>query len=597
MDEELQLSPDPNDLLIDLGAGNEDVTDKELNLDLLDEAEDDLPDSSPVEVVEIKNRVSLSNKLNNSSASALKDVVKVQKQTRKKAITPIKFGDSDVTNGSLENDGGLTRFPNSVEETCKNLGLKDCFISYTNDNFAQIQEYAQFKKLINRQLYRANPGAPPAKIMSLLTAKWRQFQNIRAKNYKKGVGISQNQKLDGKNPRQNDVANVSNEIKLKNKRLSKMSSGCIENPDEVTPTGSPSTSIRIPNLYSAFSSNGKFSKRVPSATSSASMSPSDTKFKSVSSFKISPSCGPIFTNNFMESPRGIKTGNANLSSSPVVPSPCSSATGGSNTFRFGSGINPLEQLRLQNLGTRVGSLSVPESSTESGMKIFEKLSSTDLEALLMRKKAEEVLKKQEEEAARQAMVQYDLMRSNVFGPGSPLNVTAQKMEISDQHEQTVASQLRITNARMQQIQKQLNIQSKMISKFENDKKQMEIDHLKALLAAKQGSTKSETKGSVRARVGPKNKFHLNEILYEDIPVTSKQTFGSDNVHEDDGERDLNQNDMKSKMKQWSTTSSLPEDLVLTNLTEDGPKPASKRIRWNEDDDEDGKSYDWKRQRK
>ena len=65
--------------------------------------------------------------------------------------------------------------------------------------------------------------------------------------------------------------------------------------------------------------------------------------------------------------------------------------------------------------------------------------------------------------------------------------------------QTVASQLRITNARMQQIQKQLNIQSKMISKFENDKKQMEIDHLKALLAAKQGSTKSETKGSVRAR--------------------------------------------------------------------------------------------------
>ena len=86
MDEELQLSPDPDDLLIDLGAGNEDlgldVNDKELNLDLLDE--EDVPDSSPVEDVEIKNRVSLSNQLNKTSASALKDVIKDKKQTRKK---------------------------------------------------------------------------------------------------------------------------------------------------------------------------------------------------------------------------------------------------------------------------------------------------------------------------------------------------------------------------------------------------------------------------------------------------------------------------------------------------------------------------------
>ena len=72
------------------------------------------------------------------------------------------------------------------------------------------------------------------------------------------------------------------------------------------------------------------------------------------------------------------------------------------------------------------------------------------------------------------------------------------------NEQTMASQLRITNARMQQIQKQLNLQNKKMSNFENEKKQMEIDHLKALLAIKQGSDvgslNSMNKGSVRARI-------------------------------------------------------------------------------------------------
>ena len=72
------------------------------------------------------------------------------------------------------------------------------------------------------------------------------------------------------------------------------------------------------------------------------------------------------------------------------------------------------------------------------------------------------------------------------------------------NEQTMASQLRITNARMQQLQKQLNLQKKKMSNFENEKKQMEIDHLKALLAIKQGSSdvvsvNSLNKGSVRAR--------------------------------------------------------------------------------------------------
>jgi len=614
MDEELQLSPDPDDLLIDLGAGNEDlgldVNDKELDLDLLDE--EDVPDSPPVEDVEIKNRVSLSNQLNKTSASALKDVIKDKKQTRKKVITPIKFDEVDATNGALENDGKLNRYSNSVEETCKNLGLKDCFFSYTDDNFAQIQEYDQFRKLVRGRLYGINPGAPTSKMLALLSAKWRQFQNIRAKKYKKG-GLLFSQKLKVSDPilKQKDLLNQSNEVKLKNKKLSKMSSGCIDENGEITPVGSPTTSTKNPNFYNALHVRGTFFKKTPSATSSASMSPSDTRMKPVSnsSFKVSQRSVP----NIMESPRGIKIG---ASASPPVQSPSSSVTGGGNTFRFGSSINPLEQLRLQNLGFGSAPPSASLSAPESGIKMIEKMTSSDLEALLMRKRVEEVLKKQqqeeeaarlkmqEEEAAHQAMVQYDLMRSNVFASNSAVNasnlVAGQNIGKPDAHAQTMASQLRITNARMQQIQKQLNLQNKKMSNFENEKKQMEIDHLKALLAIKQGSDvgslNSMNKGSVRARVGPKNQLNGDKSQQDVIPIIRKHAVISDNFNEDDFvERDLNKNHKKSRKKHRSTTSSLPADLILTNLTEEGPKPAAKRIRWS--DDENGDSYDFKRQRK
>merc|ERR1719447_587612 len=240
--------------------------------------------------------------------------------------------------------------------------------------------------------------------------------------------------------------------------------------------------------------------------------------------------------------------------------------------------------------------------------MIEKMTSSDLEALLLRKRVEEVLKKQEEEeeaarlkmqeeeAAHQAMVQYDLMRSNVFASNSAVNasnlVAGQNLGKPDAHAQTMASQLRITNARMQQLQKQLN--------FENEKKQMEIDHLKALLAIKQGSDvgslNSMNKGSVRARVGPKNQLNGDKSQQDVIPIIRKHAVMSDNFNEDDFvERDLNKNHKKSRKKHRSTTSSLPADLILTNLTEDGPKPAAKRIRWS--DDENGDSYDFKRQRK
>ena len=60
-----------------------------------------------------------------------------------------------------------------------------------------------------------------------------------------------------------------------------------------------------------------------------------------------------------------------------------------------------EQLRLQNLGFGTNPLSAPLSGPESGIKMIEKMTSSELEALLLRKRAEEVLKKhQEEEAVR-----------------------------------------------------------------------------------------------------------------------------------------------------------------------------------------------------
>ena len=96
------------------------------------------------------------------------------------------------------------------------------------------------------------------------------------------------------------------------------------------------------------------------------------------------------------------------------------------------------------------------------------------------------------------------------------------------------------------------------------------------------------------RVGPKNQLSVAKSQHV-LPINRKQAIESDNFDEDDVvERDLNQNHKKSRIKHWRTTTSLPADLILTNLTEDGPKPAAKRIRCS--DNENGDSYDWKRQR-
>ena len=114
-----------------------------------------------------------------------------------------------------------------------------------------------------------------------------------------------------------------------------MSSGCINENGEITPFSSPTTSTKNPNIYNALHGSGTFFKKIPSATSPASMSPSDTRMKPVSnsSFKVSHSSVP----NIMESPRGIKIGasaSVNSSTSSPVQSSSSSVTGGSNTFRL-----------------------------------------------------------------------------------------------------------------------------------------------------------------------------------------------------------------------------------------------------------------------
>ena len=120
----------------------------------------------------------------------------------------------------MEKDGKLARYPYNVKEICKNLGLKDVFFSYSDDDFAQIQKFDQFKKLVRGRLYGVNPGAPTSKMLTLLEAKWRHFKNTKYNKYKKG-GLLFSQKLKVSDPiqKQKDLLNQSNEVKLKNKKL------------------------------------------------------------------------------------------------------------------------------------------------------------------------------------------------------------------------------------------------------------------------------------------------------------------------------------------------------------------------------------------
>ena len=169
----------------------------------------------------------------------------------------------------------------------------------------------------------------------------------------------------------------------------------------------------------------------------------------------------------------------------------------------------------------------------------------------------------------------------------------------------------------QQMQITMNLQRKMMIQsqmFEEEKRKLEeqrkhdelkleIKKLELMLAMQKqsgagagnfdvgrqslGSVKArigQSSGSVKARVGAKNVFR--ESINTGAPSNKRKLAEDSSLSAGDGDAD--------RRKRRYTNAVLPPELVLTTLTESGPRPAARRITWAETGED---SYDWKRQKK
>ena len=121
-------------------------------------------------------------------------------------------------------------------------------------------------------------------------------------------------------------------------------------------------------------------------------------------------------------------------------------------------------------------------------------------------------------------------------------------------------------------------QRKLEERRKFDDLQFSINNLQKMILLKESrelNNNTTQKGSVKARVGPKN-----TLPEEDPPSNVTQ-----NECAMKGKRKpLNKKNQKPKKVKYECSSKLPDELVLTNLTEEGPKPAPKRICWSDEDD-------------
>ena len=178
-DDELALSPDQNDLLIDEGdavVGTETPT-ADVNEALLDEDETVTDDAV---TSDIRGKVALSSQLNNSEGSALTDVLNKDPQLRKPVKLPqipklsIAKMSKSKQQQNLDECLGNSINP-AVKKICKEHGLKDVAIEYKDNDFQQINDYKSYVKKFKPRIQLANPSIGMSLLMKLLVAKWNDF--------------------------------------------------------------------------------------------------------------------------------------------------------------------------------------------------------------------------------------------------------------------------------------------------------------------------------------------------------------------------------------------------------------------------------------
>ena len=199
-DDELALSPDQNDLLIDEGDDAETVS---ANADVINEAlldEDETGGTGDAVTSDIRGKVALSSQLNKSEGSALTDVLNKDPQLRKPVKLPQIPKLPTIQKSKKGQEQHIDKcFGNAinpaVKKLCKDLGLQDVPIKYSDADFQQIDTYSSFKQKFQSRIQLGNPRIQMSMLMKLLTAKWKDFRSLQEerKNVTGFLGIERDQ--------------------------------------------------------------------------------------------------------------------------------------------------------------------------------------------------------------------------------------------------------------------------------------------------------------------------------------------------------------------------------------------------------------------
>jgi len=217
---------------------------------------------------------------------------------------------------------------------------------------------------------------------------------------------------------------------------------------------------------------------------------------------------------------------------------------------------------------------------------------SELSDLLRKKRAAD--RAQQKVNMSESLPDYETF-SGSSGAAIPTETTAAGAASGSQDDSL--SQIMQMNMMMQNMQRSMMIQKQMFEeetkRRETDDLRMEIKKIELLILQKGMSESQQTQpqphhqnpGSVRARVGSKRP--LPPVIEPD-PVTKTPQIPKSSADTCNQEEDR-------KVKKRYTNQKLPQDLILTRFTKDGPKPAN-NILWSEEDSQK-KTYDWKRQKK
>jgi len=370
----------------------------------------------------------------------------------------------------------------------------------------------------------------------------------------------------------NEVKTEPSDTIVKLKMFERKSSGCYV-PDSAKvysiPISSPPPGRSVG--ASLFPAAGQLSKKTSTTVSINSSASSNSPQSQSLGFKATPRKNGI---HFAKPVPG-QWPVSSYSTLPTISAPGSISGDSKTPFRFGSvqngntsannvsvdSNNPLEKLRLQHSRLPKVSRSVDQMNIE------------ELEEIIAKKKSEAAMRMKLEEE----MMMTDMGRMEDTMSGMTANpmivMMRQQMAMLEQQRREMAETFR-----------------KMEERRQMEELKSSITQLTAMVASGDGRRPlamgkgNQVKGSVKARVGPRNR--VNEgAASSSSNIKSRISAKADFLDDDSEDR--------GKKRKY-TNSRLPEDLVLTNITQTGPKPALKRIVWSDEEEEVEDYCNWKR---